>query len=407
MDFAVCTIISKNHLPFARVFAESYKKHNKGDVFLLLVDRIDGYFDPTKEDFKLFQIEEFRDLIPGFDRFCFRYDIFELNCAMKPYFIDFLFKEYSVKKLLYFDSDVLVTGNMGELLELLNRHPLILTPHLTAPLKDGFLPGEIEILRAGLYNMGFFGISNAPSGKKIIEWWKNRLYMDCINAVEKGLFADQKWMDLAPCIIDGVLILKEPEYNIAYWNFHCRELREEDGRFYTDGRPAVFFHLSGLDPENIQIVSKHQNRFQFKNIGAYRRVLEQYQELVLSKGWNDAKGWPYAFDRFDNGIQIPPFTRRLLYEMGDGAEKFGNPFETDQQSSFFNWLNTPFDPARPEVTRWSLGLLTSSVAPGVEDLLNLLNSKEAEKNAILNSLSWKVTLPLRKAVKLFLKKKNN
>ena len=407
MDYAVCTIVSKNHLPFARVFAESYKKHNKGEVFLLLVDRVDGCFDPAKEPFKMYTIEDFRDRIPEFESFCFRYSILELNCAMKPYFIESLFNEHGFKKLLYFDSDILVTGSVDELIGLLDSHPLIITPHFTAPLKDGFLPNEVGVLMAGQYNAGFFGITNTPAARGFIEWWKDRLYTDCIQAVEKGLCSDQKWLDFATSYLDDVLILKDPGCNIAYWNLFRRELTEEDGRYYVNGRPAVFFHLSGFDPDNAEVISRHQNRVTLEKHPQYRGIFEEYGKLVKSKGWAEAHGWPYAFGRFDNGADIPPFARRLFHEMRDDARRFGNPFETAQEGSFYNWLNEPMNQARPDVTRWSLATQVRQTAPGVQELMDLLyqkeeviSQKEAEIRLILNSLSWKITAPLRKTLGL-------
>ena len=50
-ELNACTIVSKNYLPFARVLARSYVEHHPGvRFFVLLVDRVDGYFDPAEED---------------------------------------------------------------------------------------------------------------------------------------------------------------------------------------------------------------------------------------------------------------------------------------------------------------------------------------------------------------------
>ena len=119
--------------------------------------------------------------------------------------------------------------------------------------------------------------------------------------------------------------------------------------------------------------------------------------------------------------------------MKEDARRFGNPFETAHDGSFYKWLKEPMNQAWPDVTRWSLAMQARSTAPSIIDHMNLLyqkeeairskdalisakdaairameaeihakdieiHAREMEKKLILNSLSWKVTAPLRKAV---------
>src|SRR5207244_706871 len=82
---AFCTIVSKNYLAQARVLANSIHTHHPDSpVFVLLVDRVDGCFDPQAEPFTLIEIEDLP--IPTLPRFCFKYSVLELNTAAKPYF---------------------------------------------------------------------------------------------------------------------------------------------------------------------------------------------------------------------------------------------------------------------------------------------------------------------------------
>src|SRR5215510_2137251 len=105
IEAAACTIISKNYVALARTLEDSFHKFHP-DVsffFVLLVDRVDGYFEPQQERFYLVGIDELN--IPDKDSFCFKYNILELNTAVKPYFLSYLFGKYSIKKLIYFDPD--------------------------------------------------------------------------------------------------------------------------------------------------------------------------------------------------------------------------------------------------------------------------------------------------------------
>jgi len=365
---SICTIVSKNYLPYARVLAESFLKHNDGEVFVLLVDNVDGYFDPAAEKFKLVEIEELRYLIPDFEKFCFQYTIYELNAAVKPFFLEYLFEKYRVEKLAYLDPDIYVMERFEELSKLLDNNSLVITPYLTAPIEDERTPSEIEILQSGVYNLGFIGLRWGSTVQSHLKWWQKRLRDRCVVAPEKGLFVDQKWIDLVPGFYEDVHILREPGYNVAYWNYHCRTLEKQGGRYLINGKPAFFFHFSGFDPYALALVSKHQNRFRLEDVPNLRGLFEEYREKVLASGWEKTKSWPYFFDRFDNGIKIPPFIRKFYLK----TEKHfkGSPFST-AEGSLYQWLNQPADARKPVITNllFELSKVCGGLLPSFNDVL--------------------------------------
>jgi glycosyltransferase involved in cell wall biosynthesis len=339
-NIAACTIVSKNYIAFARTLAESFHRfHPETPFFVLLVDRIDGYFDPRHEPFHLVTVEELN--IPHFDRFCFKYNIVELNTAVKPYFLSYLFAKHHLNKLIYLDPDILITGTLSELYGLLNEHSIVLVPHLTSSIEDNYLPTELSILQAGTYNLGFIGLANNPELPLFLKWWEKRVYDGCFMAPEKGMHVDQKWIDLVPGIFDRVFVLKHPGYDVAYWNLHSRSIGFLNDQVVVNGGPCYFFHFSGFDPADVAKISKHQNRFSMKDIGDGYRLFRKYSELVHAHGHHDARSWPYAFGYFDNGVRIPDIARRMYHSASKDQRPFGNPFSTDLKNNFFNWLKGP------------------------------------------------------------------
>ncbi|HXG93051.1 MAG TPA: glycosyltransferase [Blastocatellia bacterium] len=343
VDTGVCTIISKNYLPYARVLADSFAQyHSDIPFFVLLVDRVDGYFKPDEESFRLVQIEDLD--IPDLNRFCFQYTILELNTAVKPYLIGHLLEKYGLRKIVYFDPDILIFNDLSGLFDLLNRNSIVLTPHLTAPIEqDGLKPTENDILVAGAYNLGFIALADSQTTVRFLQWWQERLYDKCVVSFQKGLFVDQKWIDLIPGFFDDVYILRDPGYNVAYWNLNSRTVEMRGDKPYINGSPCYFFHFSGFNPENIKSISKHQNRFTIKNVGQARALFEMYRDRLLKHGYKDTKNWPYAFGYFDNGVKILDAMRGIYLDMGDEVKRFGNPFNTSSPDSYFNWLIEPVD----------------------------------------------------------------
>jgi len=339
---AVCTVVSKNYLAFARVFTRSFLKHHPDvKVFVLLVDNVDGYFNAATEPFELILIEDLDNIPNPRHLFFFKYTVIELNTAVKPYLFQYLFGKYSIAKLIYFDPDILVLHPLERVWELLDEHTIVLTPHLTEPILDNSRPSEIDILRAGTYNLGFIAMASTPSVQDFLQWWQKRLYDFCSMEPDKGIHVDQKWIDLVPEFFEGSFILRDPEYNIAYWNLHSRAkvIKIRGKKVNLNGNPVQFFHFSGFDPNNIKQVSKYQDRFTLKKLPNLSPLFKRYRNLLLAEGFNETRNWPYVYGFFDNGVRIPDSARKMYRESSDTSLVWGNPFVTESGHSFFAWLN--------------------------------------------------------------------
>ena len=341
-----CTIVSKNYICYARVLCDSFlAAHPEGRFFVLLVDRNDGYIDAEAERFTLFEAEDLPN-IPHLQGFLFKYTLLECNTAVKPFFLEHLIQGYELPNLVYFDPDILITGCLDELASLVERHSVVLTPHLTDPIDDDAYPNEQAILQSGSYNLGFVAFRASEVGLKVIRWWQDRLYDKCVVRIADGLFVDQKWMDLVPGMFGGmdgeVCIHAHPGYNVAYWNLHGRTVELGPNGPTSNGYPLIFFHFSGIRPESLDGVSKHQDRFQLSDIGGAAELYREYAAKVIAAGYHDCVPWPYAFGVFDNGVRIPDAARSLFLGL-DASEqgRFGNPFAAAGDDSFFSWLNRP------------------------------------------------------------------
>ncbi len=323
--FAACTIIAKNYLPMARALAESWNAAHPGcPFFVLLLDSPQGFFRPDKEPFHTVLVSELD--IPNLSGFLFKYTVLEASTAVKPYLLDYLFRRYSISKLLYLDPDILIFRPLEPLREHLERANLLLTPHLLSPLpNDGRGQTEHDILQAGTYNLGFLGIRNSLESKRMLRWWSEKLYHHCIVSFQDNLFVDQRWMDMAPGLFAGVEIIRDHGFNVAYWNLHERTVTKND-EVTVNGAPLYFFHFSGFDPNQPWIVSKYQNRFEMSTIGDARKLYSEYRDLLINKGWEETSGWTYEHDYFANGVRIPAPARKYYWSLGPDIAHLGDPF---------------------------------------------------------------------------------
>ena len=238
---AFCTIIAKNYLAYARVLTRSLRRHHPGvDVYVLLADEIEGCFDPAQEEFTLLSLHDLD--LPSPREFCFRYDVVELSTAVRPFLLRRLFAR-GYMQVVYIDPDIRVYHPLTEALALLADQRVVLTPHRTRLGDADALPIERRLLLCGAYNLGFLAVARHADVDRLLAWWSERCEQHCLIDPANGLFVDQRWMDLAPGMADGVCILRHPGYNVAYWNIDQRAVGHSAEAPVVEGGPLVFLQV--------------------------------------------------------------------------------------------------------------------------------------------------------------------
>ncbi len=324
----VFTICSNNYLAQAKSLGDSVTKYNPDYIFIIaLVDEksteIDySYFEP----YLILPISEAK--IDCLDEMCQRYDITELNTAVKPYLFNYLFEtDGSINTIIYLDPDILVYEKFDVLESDFVNYDIILTPHFFKPIYDDFFLKESDILNAGLYNLGFLGLKKSKASNELLDWWMIKLKDQCLIDFSKGLFVDQLWMNFAPLYFEKVLILKHLGHNVAYWNLHERKIVDHEGKNTINNEfPLIFYHFSGFNfnaPENI---SKYQNRYVFNDRRDVIPLFENYYQLVMDNNFEKLSKIACSYvrqkvdpptlrDKFNNRISIRSLKRFFVRKL--------------------------------------------------------------------------------------------
>jgi glycosyltransferase involved in cell wall biosynthesis/SAM-dependent methyltransferase len=333
----VCTIIAKNYLPQARALGESLARHNPEARFtVLLIDEIEGRFDPDSEAFEVLtpgQVE-----IEAFERMTGIYDVMELSTAVKPSLLRHLLG--ANEAVIYLDPDIEVFADLSDLDSLARRHGLVLTPHyLESPPEDGRKPSEADILRAGVYNLGFVALGRGPDAERLLDWWADRLRTECYVDFDADRFVDQRWMDLAPGMVSDFHVVRDPGCNVAYFNLHERQVEFGEDGYEVDGSPLRFFHFSGYRPELPGRLSKFETRFELAELPAVKALCDRYAQGLRRHGYEEARTWSYSYDTLPNGIRLDPEMRGLFREAVKNGELDGSIFTPAGAESLVAWLN--------------------------------------------------------------------
>ena len=315
---AIFTICSNNYVPQAEVFFDSVRHHHpEADLVIGLADKPAGDYP---SDVRVLPADELG--IPDFISMAFRYDIMEFNTAIKPFVMLRLFDQ-GYTQVLYFDPDIMIFRPLDSVFEALrNGASFVLTPHLCSPPGTNALRTEVDVMRTGVYNLGFLACSHQPETEPVLRWWARKLRFECLNDQTGGIFVDQKFMDLVPGFTDQTRVLRDTTMNVAYWNLAQRRIDANGAGWTVDGRPLGFFHFSGFDAAEPDRLSKHASIEAIPT--ALQGLLHQYAERVLAKGHR--RSIPYAYDAFRSGTMIPTVVRHMFRDKHPTWS--GDPFAT-------------------------------------------------------------------------------
>ncbi len=325
-----CTIIARNYLAQARILAKSWYQFHKGKFYVLITDekekRKEVFISVRLKDLTTINKKEVLDM-------AFQYDCIEFSTAIKPFFLEHLFKTGCGEAIIFFDPDIIITNSLKEITKEFLKKDILLIPHITKPFNDLFEPTEQNILRTGIFNLGFIGVKNTKNTEHMLRWWQKRLRRYCYDKNE--LFLDQKWANFMPVFFEKVSIIKHSGCNVAYWNLHEREITYKNNTYYSNDKKLLFFHFSGYHPLIPSNISKHQNRYKINELNKETKSLfEEYRKKLFKERFKQEQKKKYVFDYYTNKKFITKKERELFTQV----EK--KPFIIGK-NSFYRFYHSP------------------------------------------------------------------
>lgn len=282
------TLCSNNYLAQAKTLGESVLEfYPKSNFVIGLVDYRDDSIDYSSfEGMKIIGFDEIG--YPEIEDMLGRYNVIEFNTSVKPFYIEYLWRHYGEEhQVLYLDPDIVIFRPLDHVFSALELNSVVLTPMFSMVTEKTSLD-ELVALRHGMFNLGFIALKYSEQSMKLVKWWKERLTTHCLIDKPRGIFVDQKWMDLAPLLFDEVFTLKHPGYNMAWWNFAERRLLElgDDYAVNDPGHLLYFFHFSGFKPDSDSITgrSKEEN-FSYQARPELRSLGKCYANQLIKNGY--------------------------------------------------------------------------------------------------------------------------
>lgn len=292
------TICANNYLAHAKTLAKSFKEHHPNDTFIIAI--LD---EPSSEiDYKTLGADEvlwISDMLPELiDDLKNTYGIAELCTVVKPELFKYLFGK-GYKNVLYIDPDIKVFSPLEEVFAALETNQMVLTPHICSPTGDVGHPLDKDLMRTGIYNLGFLAVKSTPEILDFVAWWDKRVKAYGYHDLRKGFFYDQIWLGYGPAFLDKVFVLRHLGYNMANWNLHERKILCSKEMYFVNNEntPLRFFHYSHFKMENMPEIASYNQNFNLENRPDIAAVFNLYKENLIENGYVALKKINYVFGK--------------------------------------------------------------------------------------------------------------
>ncbi|MEO7923154.1 MAG: hypothetical protein ABIR30_05705 [Chitinophagaceae bacterium] len=292
-----CTIVTADHIPFAKALYSSLQQYHPGSGLQVLV--VDGEPGNSHDQLVFLTLEDMSQN-SFFSNIRQKYahtnaDIF--RWALKPVLIGQLL-EKGFSKVIFADPDLYFVNKFDFLFGLLDTYGILLTPHWADLDVIKSEDSVLSVLRNGLFNAGFVGASLA--GLPAIQWWAGMCHYKMERRQDLGIYDDQKYLDILPVQFENVHILKHQGCNIASWNIHSCKREMIDGNLLINKKyEPVFIHFAKETIANIL------NR----NDALLRPYLDQYSAVLQKEGVDLLKESDHA--KFDSSMYSVKHKLRL------------------------------------------------------------------------------------------------
>ena len=330
MRIGYCTIANTNDLSQVQVLEYSlHKFHPELDFHILLCE--------SPEACNTVSAKTGRDFLTpaevncaNWQQMAFYYDMSQFSTALKPFLLETLMNQ-GYDAVIYLDPNIEIYGRLDDLHLILNDHNAVLTPYVCRPVSDdGKKPTMDDYARAGQFNLGFIAISANNEVRELLRWWQSVMVDGYLFDKANHFNLDQFCAASIPSFLEKTFILRDPAYNMAYWNIFQRKLENNGEMWITDSGELKFFHFFGICHQDLTRISVHQDRVSAPIGTPLHNLLTSYFDKIQVQPWAIFRNHTYSFAFYYNGEPITIDERKAFLGMKPHERtEIGNPFETN------------------------------------------------------------------------------
>lgn len=283
-----CTYFDHNYLPLGLALYRSLKQHSpEFQLWVLCLSQT--CYDVLQQldlpDIHLISLNEFErgdEALQGAKQ---NRRLIEYYFTCTPSLPLFVLNNYpEVDLITYLDADLFFFSDISPIYEEIADGSIAIIEHR-------FSSDRLELVKFGIYNVGWLSFRRDENGFACLRWWRERCIEWCYDRPENGRFADQKYLDDWPSRFPGVVVLQHKGANVGHWNTNDYQIYADRDRLWIDEQLLIFFHFHAFkyhkkEFENFALnpsarVPRFGDSVIWQNIyGSYLKELRKTKELL-------------------------------------------------------------------------------------------------------------------------------
>ena len=237
-----CTYFDSNYLPRGIAMIRSLRRQDSNaHIFVLCLD--DATFDVMSSSTEKVTLIHIKELLAADPEFALARNnrtqiewYFTATSCLVNYIVQ---NNPDILNLYYLDSDLYFFSSIESLInESLNASAQV--------IEHRFPPHLQHLIVYGRFNVGWIGFSRSKEGLRLIDDYRKLCIDWCYDKLEEERFGDQKYLDQWPQKFPNCVISKHLGANVASWNILGRSLSIQNGNYFINDDPLIFYHFQGV-----------------------------------------------------------------------------------------------------------------------------------------------------------------
>lgn len=270
-----CTIVSPSHIYKGITTLMSLKEYNREVLLYLVVT------EPVELELKgivILNLDYFisRDNDAKTIAEVYADNKDAIRWSFKPVILRQLIKENLGDNVIYCDCDMCFFANPVHLFEYAAQGGIVLMPHWLPLDPNENLMHFREAFRSGLFNAGC--VTANERGLAALDYWATACISGCEFDFTKGLFVDQKYLDLMVIYFPETVISRHLGYNVAAWNIEHRQAFLRTHEDLSELYEIVLIHFTS---DTMLQISLGNDKLLKPHLIEYKRKLHQSLCLLI------------------------------------------------------------------------------------------------------------------------------
>jgi hypothetical protein len=371
---SIVSVATRNYLYRAQALFESIAEHfPEAKRIVCCADYCDFPASTSERSFEIVAASELG--IPRYRQIAFALNPTALCCFLKPYAVQFALQNDSISRVIYIDNDMALFRCPSDLLKALETSSCVFTPHHLHPLKIGAIPDEQVLHTFGIFNAGILGFRRCEETLSFLNWWADWMGNPRRFHFQSGY--DQVWLNYAAVYCPNHAILRDPTYNVAFWNLSERDLWLEGKEFYCGSKKLTTFHFSNFSEAHPESLVWPPNVSNYTRNDATEKIAADIVSKWEKCGKNESLALGYGYAKWPDGSEVTLQERQALCFQWDELPMDVDPWRSD------------FPDRYPEIYQ--------------KIRIQAISHENSVNNRLKTIARWLLDLSLRKIVKVILR----